>query len=285
MKRLPEWLKKKIVCTDTFQTVNDIISSCGLHTVCSSALCPNKGECFGKGTAAFLILGDVCSRKCGFCAVRKGMPSTTPNAEDVDRIVRAVGKMRLSYVVITSVTRDDLQDGGAGHFYDMVTALKSSYPGITVEVLVPDFNGHDDDLKTVLDAHPDVLSHDLETVPSLYATVRPIADYRRSLELLNKAKEYGNAITKSGIMLGLGETYAEVIETLKDLRRAGCDILTMGQYLRPSLKNIPVSRYVTPQEFDHYKQIALDIGFGSAVSGPFVRSSYEAEQSFEMVTA
>ncbi|MFH1380089.1 MAG: lipoyl synthase [bacterium] len=283
MRTLPDWLKKKLVCNDTAQAVHGLLSSCGLHTVCSSALCPNKGECFGRGTAAFLILGDTCTRKCGFCAVKKGLPSHMPDESDVQKIISAVKAMKLLYAVITSVTRDDLADGGASHFYDVIAGLKRTFPYIKVEVLVPDFNGDMNALKEVVNACPDVLNHNLETVSSLYPTVRMGADYTRSLKVLQAADQSGACLTKSGIMLGLGESFAEVINTLEDLRSVGCSILTLGQYLRPSKNHLPVKKYISPHAFDRYKQIALNMGFNAVESGPFVRSSYKAKESFERV--
>jgi lipoic acid synthetase len=249
-----------------------------LHTVCVEAKCPNRGECFGRGTATFLILGNVCSRGCTFCGVDQGEPGPVDYGEP-ERVCEAVKNMGLNHVVITSVTRDDLPDGGAGHFAKTVTALKRNMPGIAVEILVPDFNGNDQALEAVLESGPDVLNHNIETVPRLYPVVRPKALYARSIGLLAKAA--GSSVqlkTKSGLMVGLGETREEVIETLRDLRSAKCSLLTIGQYLRPSESRAPVHAFITPEEFKRYESIGYDLGFSKVFAGPFVRSSYKAEE-------
>ena len=258
-----------------------LLNETGLHTVCEEARCPNLGECFSQGTATFLILGEVCTRNCGFCAVQHGNPA--PPAEDEpNRIVRAVLEMGIRYAVITSVTRDDLSDGGASFFARTIEAIREQDQGIKIEVLVPDFRGDLSSLETILRASPDVLNHNVETIARLYPQVRPQADYKRSLGLLKKSKElYPHIHTKSGFMLGLGETQEEVLELLRDLRNTGCDFLTIGQYLQPRQDRLPVVRYVPPEEFDMYKRIGLEMGLKAVASGPFVRSSFHASQLFE----
>lgn len=252
----------------------------GLSSVCEEARCPNQEYCFAKPTATFMILGSVCTRSCAFCAVTSGTP------EDVDltvpeQIVDAVREMGLRYVVITSVTRDDLHDGGASHFADVIMALKMDLPTVGVEVLTPDFKGDRDALKIVIDAAPDVFNHNMETVRRLYQTIRPQADYGRSLQVLRAAKEINPEIkTKSGFMLGLGETPGQIEGLLADLRRVGCDALTIGQYLRPSKKNHPVVEYINPRVFNELKDKAVQLGFISVASGPLVRSSMNAEETY-----
>jgi len=245
-----------------------------LHTICESARCPNRTECFAQGTATFMILGDICTRNCTFCAVKHGKPET-PDPEEPEHIVSAVKKLGLRYVVITSVTRDDLPDGGASQFAQIIKALRAYDSNILVEVLVPDFRGSLPAWQVVIDASPDVLNHNVETVPRLYLEVRPGANYQRSLELLRRAKLNG-LLTKSGLMLGLGENRQEIIEVMADLREAGCDLMTIGQYLQPSLKHHKVVRYVTPDEFAQYEVIAKRMGFLGVASGPLVRSSFKA---------
>ncbi len=247
-----------------------------LPTVCESARCPNRGECFSHHTATFLILGDVCTRGCAFCAVKKGKPLPL-QVDEPQRLARAVSQLGLRHVVITSVTRDDLPDGGAAHYAKVVAALRKHCPGVRVELLVPDFAGSREALATVLAAEPDILAHNLETVPRLYPFVRRGADYRRSLMVLQQAKQlFPKVITKSGLMLGLGEESAEVEEVLQDLRHVDCDMLTLGQYLSPSLRHVPVARYVNPEEFDGWRRRALALGFKSVAAGALVRSSYKA---------
>jgi len=245
-----------------------------LHTICESARCPNRTECFAQGTATFMILGDICTRNCTFCAVKHGKPEA-PDPEEPEHIVSAVKKLGLRYVVITSVTRDDLPDGGASQFAQIIKTLRAYDSNILVEVLVPDFRGSLAAWQIVIDASPDILNHNVETVPRLYLEVRPGANYQRSLELLRRAKLNG-LLTKSGLMLGLGERDNEVIEVMEDLREAGCDSITLGQYLRPSLKHHEVVRYVTPAEFAQYEVIAKRMGFLGVASGPLVRSSFNA---------
>ena len=250
-----------------------------LHTVCDSAQCPNRTECFAEGTATFMLLGDICTRNCTFCAVRKGKP-LPPDPQEPEHIVEAVSKLGLRYVVITSVTRDDLPDGGASHFAQTIEAIRSYNAEISVEVLIPDFRGTLSALRTVIDASPTVLNHNVETVPRLYPEVRPQAKYQRSLEVLKQAKLLNSELlTKSGLMLGLGESRQEVIEVMADLRQAGCDILTIGQYLQPSLRHYKLVRYIPLKEFEEYQNIGRETGFISVISGPLVRSSFHAAET------
>jgi len=277
----PPWLKKRIPPYQDLIKIKSILNETKLHTVCEEARCPNLGECFSRGTATFLILGEICTRDCGFCAVEHGLPVTL-NEEEPEKVAYAVKKMGLQYVVITSVTRDDLIDGGASHFAKTIQAIQRLDRKIRVEVLIPDFRGDLSSLKTVLKEGPDVLNHNIETIPKLYHQVRPQADYKRSLDLLKKSKElYPHILTKSGFMLGLGETEEEVIDLLQELREVKCDLLTVGQYLQPRPDRLPVVRYIPPEEFEKYKKIGLEMGFKSVASGPFVRSSFHASQMFE----
>jgi len=280
-KSKPPWLKKRIPPFEDLVKVKSILDSADLHTVCEEARCPNLGECFSKGTATVLILGRICTRNCGFCAVEQGM-SAPPDEGEPERVARAVRKMGLHYVVITSVTRDDLPDGGASHFAKTIQVIRALDRGIKIEVLIPDFKGDLTSLVAVLKEGPDVLNHNIETIPRLYQNVRPQADYRRSLHLLKKAKERGTqTLTKSGFMLGLGETEEEIYSLLRDLSDVGCDFLTIGQYLQPRPDRLPVVRYVPPEEFENYKKIGEEMGFKLVASGPFVRSSFHAAQMFE----
>jgi lipoic acid synthetase len=277
----PPWLKKRLPSGSDFENVKVFINKSQLHTVCREAKCPNIWECFSKHTATFLILGDRCTRNCRFCAVTHG-PLTPPDPKEPARIAKAAQVMSLQYVVVTSVTRDDLQEGGAGIFADTILEIRNRMPDTKVEVLIPDFQGNAQALETVLKAHPDVLNHNIETAPRLYSTVRPEAVYARSLELLKNVRTFDSAIpTKSGLMLGLGETSVEIHQTLEDLLDAGCRILTLGQYLQPTHEHLPVARYVTPNEFDHWQKIAFGLGFSEVASGPFVRSSYNAHELFQ----
>ncbi len=277
----PSWLKKRIPPIQEIEKVKAILGRGNLHTVCEEARCPNLGDCFSRGTATFLILGRVCTRNCGFCAVERGTPLPL-NESEPETVARAVGELKLQYVVLTSVTRDDLQDGGASHYAEAIRAIRALDPGVKIEVLIPDLKGDRTALETVLKEQPDVLNHNIETVPRLYPQVRPQADYRRSLELLQRAKEIEpSVLTKSGFMLGLGETQEEVLNLLTDLREVGCDLLTIGQYLQPRSERLPVVRYVPPQEFEDYRQTAQGMGFKGVASGPFVRSSFHASQLFE----
>jgi lipoic acid synthetase len=276
----PPWLKKRIPPYQDLLKVKTLLNETGLHTVCEEARCPNLGECFSQGTATFLILGEVCTRNCGFCAVQHGNPA--PPAEDEpNRIVRAVLEMGIRYAVITSVTRDDLPDGGASFFARTIEAIREQDQEIKIEVLVPDFRGDLSSLERVLRASPDVLNHNIETITRLYSEVRPQADYRRSLHLIKESKRsYPRIHTKSGFMLGLGETHEEVLELVEDLRRVECDFLTIGQYLQPRSDRLLVKRYIPPEEFEEYQKIGMKMGFKAVASGPFVRSSFHASQMF-----
>jgi lipoic acid synthetase len=276
----PPWLKKRIPPLQDIQKVKSILNEVDLHTVCEEARCPNLGECFSKGTATILILGRFCTRNCGFCAVENGIPAPLDDSEP-EKVAQAVKKMGLQYVVLTSVTRDDLPDGGASHFVKTIRAVRTLNPTVKIEVLIPDFNGDLSSLTMVLKECPDVLNHNIETIPRLYSEVRPQADYKRSRDLLKRSKESSpHILTKSGFMLGLGENYPEVLDLLRDLREVGCDFLTIGQYLQPRSDRLPVVRYIPPEEFEEYKKIGEGMGFRSVYSGPFVRSSFHAAQMF-----
>ena len=280
-QRKPEWLKIRVQAGQDRAAVESLLDRLSLHTVCEEAGCPNMMECFGRKTATFMILGRICSRRCTFCNVEKGSPVPV-DADEPDSIAGAVKELGLRHVVITSVTRDDLPDGGASHFAAVVEKLRTLEKKVTVEVLIPDFQGNQAALETVLWSGPDVLNHNVETVPRLYTAVRPGALYTRSLELLRQVKHQAADIrTKSGIMVGLGETEGEVLHVLKDLRGVGCDFVTIGQYLAPSLKHHPVVEYIHPDQFVRYKQEAMRMGFRHVASGPLVRSSYHAEQALE----
>ena len=272
----PEWLKSRVPGGENYARLKGIIDSNRLHTVCQEARCPNAGECWNNGTATFMILGDVCTRSCGFCAVKTGKP-TELDADEPARVARPVSLLGLRHAVITSVNRDELYDGGAQIFAETIRQVRASNPGIRIEVLIPDFRGEEFALDIVLDALPDILNHNMETVPRLYPVVRPQAKYGRSLTLLHRARRRG-FITKTGLMLGIGERIEEVVEVLKDLRREDCVILTLGQYLQPTKEHLPVDRFVHPEEFRSLKEIGLEMGFRHVESGPLVRSSYHAEQ-------
>lgn len=281
--RRPEWLKLKPLDSTILTKMRKLTRGLKLHTICESARCPNRTECFAQGTATFMILGDICTRNCTFCAVKHGKPEA-PDPEEPKHIVSAVKKLGLRYVVITSVCRDDLSDGGAVQFAQAIRALHRHNSSIGVEVLIPDFRGSLSALEEVIAAQPTVLNHNVETVPRLYSEVRPQAKYHRSLELLKRAKSLDRGLlTKSGLMLGLGEREDEVIEVMEDLREVGCDSITLGQYLRPSLKHHEVVRYVTPDEFAQYEAIARKMGFLGVASGPLVRSSFNATALFNEV--
>ncbi|MCX8117152.1 MAG: lipoyl synthase [Desulfobacterota bacterium] len=279
----PPWLKKRLPPYPDLLKVKGLLERTALHTVCEEARCPNLGECFSQGTATFLILGEICTRDCGFCAIRHGIPSP-PEEDEPERVAQAVAQMGLRYAVITSVTRDDLPDGGASFFARTIEAIRRKDPAIGVEVLIPDFRGDLSSLERVLGASPDVLNHNLETVPRLYPMVRPQADYGRSLCLLNRSKDLSPQIlTKSGLMLGLGERPEEVRDVMRDLREAGCDLLTIGQYLQPRIDRLPVRRYLPPEEFERYRQMGMEMGFRAVASGPFVRSSFHASEMLASV--
>ena len=276
----PPWLKRRLPTGHTYEKVRDVLKSGHLHTVCQEAKCPNLWECFSQETATFLILGDRCTRNCRFCAVEYGSGGS-PDPDEPNRIAEAVLRMKLGYVVVTSVTRDDLPDGGSGHFVKTIQEIRNKTPDTRIEVLVPDFKGDKVALNTVLNAHPDVINHNMETVRKLYSVVRPQADYDRSLFVIRYlANHKADIPIKSGLMLGLGETRDELIETFENLVEAGCRMLTLGQYLQPSTSHLDVIRYVPPDEFDELRDIALRIGFTQVASGPFVRSSYHAKEMF-----
>jgi len=272
----PPWLKVKLPSGENYRFVRRVIDENRLHTVCESAHCPNMGECWGAGTATLMILGNICTRSCGFCAVLTGRP-TELDWEEPERVARAVELMKLQHCVITSVNRDELKDGGAEIWARTIRAIKTRCPGTTIEVLLPDFKGNWDALYRVLEEKPDVVSHNIETVRRLYRQVRPQAKYERSLEFIRRAKQAGFR-TKSGAMLGLGETHEEILELMQDLLENGCDVLTLGQYLQPTPAHLPVQRFVTPEEFAMYRQIGLQMGFDYVESGPLVRSSYHSER-------
>lgn len=279
----PEWLTKRINNTESIEETALLLRNLSLHTVCESAECPNMSECFGNKTATFMIMGDVCTRQCRFCAVTKGEPKKLDEQEPVN-IGRASMELCLKHIVITSVTRDDIPDGGAEHFANTVLEIRKQNPMSTIELLIPDLQGKWDALRTIINAKPDILNHNLETVPSLYKEVRPHAQYFRSLELLGKVKELKPSIfTKSGIMVGLGETEEEIYQLMDDLREMDCDILTIGQYLRPSMEHIELKEYVHPDTFEEYREAALKKGFKYVASGPFVRSSYNASLGMDKV--
>jgi lipoic acid synthetase len=274
----PAWLKVRAPGSPNYLRLRGLMRELNLHTVCEEAHCPNIGECWHHGTATFMIMGDVCTRACTYCNVTHGTPDALDIAEP-GKLAQAVEQMELAYVVVTSVDRDDLADFGAGAFAATIHAIKARRPACRVEVLIPDFQGREDALRTVLDARPDVLNHNTETVPRLYRTARPGGKYARALELLDRARRYAPDIpTKTGLMVGLGETADEVVDVLRDLRQVDCQILTIGQYLRPSLAHLPMDRYYAPEEFREFKQIALELGFGHVESGPLVRSSYHAHE-------
>lgn len=280
-QRKPEWLRIKVQGGPERDAVEALMDKLSLHTVCEEAGCPNRMECFSQSTATFMILGKTCTRNCTFCNVQKGVPGSV-DPEEPDSVARAVGELKLRHVVITSVTRDDLPDGGAGHFAAVIGKIREKHDKVTIEVLIPDFQGDHDSLRRVIQARPDVINHNIETVPRLYPAVRPMAVYERSLELLKRVKAIDTGIrTKSGIMLGLGETQEEVIRVLEELRDVDCDFLTVGQYLAPSRQHHPVVEYIHPDIFEQYRQTALHLGFRHVASGPLVRSSYHAYQALE----
>jgi lipoic acid synthetase len=276
--RLPEWFKVKAPGGEGYREVKGIVSDLSLHTVCQSALCPNIGTCWEKKTATFMILGNRCTRRCGFCGVEKGAPEAYEESE-AGRVALAVARMGLRFAVITSVTRDDLPDGGASLFALTIERIRANSPGTKVEVLIPDFRGDPEALAMVLEARPDVLAHNVETVPRLYPRARPQADFERSLALLVRAKEKApQVLTKSGIMLGLGESLEEVLDVMERLVEARVDLFTIGQYLQPSKRSLPIERFVPPSEFEELGRTALSLGFKGVSSGPLVRSSYLAEE-------
>jgi lipoic acid synthetase len=275
----PDWLKVRAPGSPNYTRLKGLMRELGLHTVCEEAQCPNIGECWHHGTATFMILGEVCTRACAYCAVSHGRPAPADPDEAV-RVGRAIETLGLTYVVITSVDRDDLADGGAAIFAETIRETRTRRPDCRIEVLIPDFQGKEEPLQTVLDARPDVLNHNVETVPRLYRMARSGGRYLRTLELLDRSRRYAPEIpTKTGLMVGLGEEHDELVATFKDLRQAGCQILTIGQYLRPSAEHAPMTRYYHPDEFRELKRIALDLGFVHVESGPLVRSSYHAHET------
>ena len=281
----PDWLRIRLGDPTNQNHLLKLIQGLNLHTVCQEAKCPNIFECWSDRTATFMLGGDICTRHCGFCAVGKGSPGAL-DSEEPRHVAEAVQHLNLAHTVITSVNRDDLADGGAAHWAATIREVRALNPECKVEVLIPDFNGDEDALNTVLDAEPDVLNHNTETIARLYRRVRPDADYQQSLTLLKRAarrrdSELPEMLTKSGIMVGLGEEFDEVVELMKDLRSASCDIMTIGQYLQPHARRLPVERYVTPEEFDRWRDIGMSMGFKHVQSSPLTRSSYHAREQAE----
>lgn len=282
-QKLPEWVKRGIINTDTTRHVRKILKDGNLNTVCESARCPNKNECYSKNTATFMILGNNCTRNCRFCSVKSKKPEAV-NPDEPYQIAEAVRKLSLDYVVITSVTRDDLKDGGANHFASTIFEIKKISPKIKIEVLTPDFQGNKELIDIVIEANPDVFNHNIETVKRLYPTVRPQAKYERSLEFIKYVKSRNSEIfTKSGLMVGLGEECKEIIEVITDLKDHRCDVVTVGQYIQPTREHLEVKRYLTPEEFEKIKEIALDIGIKYPICAPLVRSSYKAKEVISLV--
>lgn len=275
-ERRPDWLKIKVPLGTKFSEVRKLVDAQGLNTVCEDARCPNMAECWNRGTATFMILGDICTRSCGFCSVKTGRPLEL-DTDEPRRVAEAVAKMGLRHAVITSVNRDELRDGGAGIFADTIRAVRERLPECKIEVLTPDFQGKTEAVQRVIDARPDIFNHNIETVPRLYRRVRPQAKYQRSLDVLAMCKSQG-LVTKTGIMLGLGESAEEVLQVMKDLRAIDVDIMTLGQYLQPTKNHLPVERYVPPAEFAEWKRQGLEMGFAHVESGPLVRSSYHADE-------
>jgi lipoyl synthase len=283
IERLPEWLKKSTRDDGSVHNIKRGLRRKGLHTVCEEARCPNLGECFKRGTATFLVMGPVCTRNCGFCSVASGMTSQLDSKEP-GRVAEEVKALGLKHAVITSVTRDDLSDGGAAHFATIIESIRSTTPDTTIEVLTPDFQGRSEDIELVCSAKPEIFNHNVETVERLSPTIRSGAQYRRSLEVLSVARHaLRDGLIKSGLMLGLGEELGEVRNTLSDMKAAGCDIVTIGQYLRPTRSALPVVQYIEPQLFDELKETGLKLGFKAVFSGPLVRSSYMADQAIDLI--
>ncbi|GED69688.1 lipoyl synthase [Brevibacillus reuszeri] len=283
-ERKPDWLKIKLNTNDQMKELKAIMRGSELHTVCEEAKCPNIYECWSNRTATFMILGSICTRACRFCAVNTGLP-TELDREEPEKVAKATAQMGLKHVVVTSVARDDLQDGGAAIFAETIRAIRTRNPITGVEVLIPDFNGSEESLAVVLAAKPDILNHNIETVERLSDRVRARAKYQRSLTLLENAKKLREGqMTKSSIMLGLGETIEEIVQTMRDLRAVACNILTVGQYLQPTKKHLPVMKYYTPEEFREIKEIGLEMGYDHVESGPLVRSSYHAHEQVEKAT-
>ncbi len=283
-KRLPPWLKAKAPGHPNYVDIKNLIADLRLNTVCESAQCPNIGECWGQRTATFMILGDICTRSCGFCAIKTGKPDTL-DEDEPERVAAAIARLDLRHAVITSVNRDELPDGGARIFARTIQAIQHQCPQTTIEVLIPDFKGDWRALSTVMAARPDILNHNIESPPRLYYKMRPQAQYERSLELLERAQKMGSAPTKSGMMLGAGETEDEIATSIRDLANVGCSILTLGQYLSPSAQHVPVERFVHPDEFVQWREFAVELGFRHVESGPLVRSSYHAADQVEHIVA
>jgi len=275
--RLPSWLKVKIGCGETYTRVKGLLVRQNLHTVCESARCPNLGECWGRGTATFMIMGELCTRNCGFCAINHGRP-LPPDPDEPKRLAEAAHEMELKWVVITSVTRDDLPDGGAIHFSSCVKELRKAVPDAGIEILVPDFRGKEEALDIIMENPPDILNHNVETIPALYSDVRPGADFKRSIALLKAFSDRG-LITKSGLFVGLGEPPVLLNAAIYEIRETGCRSITIGQYLQATPDNLPVEKFVTPEEFEDLADFARTIGFEHVASGPLVRSSYHAEEA------
>ena len=283
--RIPDWIIEGLKQREKSKDLLHYLEDKGIATICKEAQCPNIGTCFDKRTATFLIMGSICTRDCTFCAVTSGTPNPLVSNEP-KRIAETVKVLCIKHAVITSVTRDDLADGGAEHFVNTIDAIRRLNNGITIEVLIPDFNGNLSSVNKIMEAHPEVINHNIETAKELYKEIRPKADYNRSLEILRKLNEKSDGIiTKSGIMVGLGETEEEVYETMDDLIEVGVKILTIGQYLRPTTRHYEVKRFVSPEEFDRYRDIGLEKGFMGVASGPFVRSSYRAKEMYEQVVS
>ena len=279
MNRLPDWIREKKLNLGSLRDIKTMLRERELHSVCESLACPNRSECFSRGTATFMILGDVCTRACGFCNVTTGLPYAPPSPEEPRGVAETAKRMALRHVVVTSVTRDDLPDGGARQFADTIAELRAALPDAAVEVLTPDFRGNLDAVRIVVEAKPDYFNHNVETVPRLYRFVRPGSRFERSVDVLREAKRIDSStVTKSGLMLGLGETRDEVIDVLQHLRVAGVEIITIGQYLQPKREKLEVVEYIAPAVFDEYRVIGEEMGFPAVFSGPFVRSSYMADQ-------
>ena len=279
-RRHPDWLKVKIGSGENYVKMKSLLRNAKLHTICEEAHCPNMAECFDQGTAVFLILGDVCTRNCRYCNVKHGKPGVLNPDEPID-VAESVKQLGLKYAVVTSVTRDDLVDGGANVFFETVREIKKINPGCKVEVLIPDFQGNLDSLKKVVDSCPDVINHNIEVVEQLFPNIRPEGNYQRSLDLLKDIKKINNDVkSKSGFMIGIGENKEQIIKTMQDLRKSDVDFLTIGQYLQPSKNHAEIMKYYTPEEFNEFKVIAVDLGFKHVESGPLVRSSYRAHKAF-----
>jgi len=273
MQRLPEYLKRPIIDTDKTRTVRKILKTKCLNTVCDNARCPNKNECYSRNTATFLIMGNNCTRNCRYCNISCAKPEPL-DVNEPERVAQAIFDLKLEYAVITSVTRDDLKDGGAGHFADCINKIRELSPDIKIEILTPDFKGDKSALDIIIKAHPDVFNHNIETVENIFKTARPQGDYRRSLEVLKYVKDNSDISVKSGLMIGLGETFDDIKRTLEDLRNSGCDILTIGQYIQPSKEHLKVSKYYELEEYEKLRELAKSIGFRDYKIAPLVRSSY-----------